>query len=326
MNTYYIGSFPPPYGGVTIKNDNLYNALKNEIDIEKIDLSELKRKPFKLFRLFYIMSGRKNKFVVGVAGKNTRKRFSRLLYILNRNAMNRSILIVMGGTAAGDMAKDKSYGRYVKEFNKIYVETEGMKKTLTDAGICNVEIYPNGRFRPDENIAGGNSSEKLRCVFFSLICEEKGCNEILDAAKTLTDVDFVFYGMIEGSYEASFMNHVQALQNVKYKGVFSGSPAEVFKELSRYDVLLFPTRYKIEGVPGILVEAKISGLAIIASDESYNSEIVADGESGFIIPYNTAVELEFRCTFFIVINIVLYPPGFVVCSGKDLREAMLCLV
>ena len=40
MKAYYIGIFPPKYGGVTIKNDNLYNALKNYIEIDKIDLNK----------------------------------------------------------------------------------------------------------------------------------------------------------------------------------------------------------------------------------------------------------------------------------------------
>ena len=55
-----------------------------------------------------------------------------------------------------------------------------------------------------------------------------------------------------------------------------------------YDILLFPTHWNTEGVPGILVEAKMAGVAVIASDRSYNSELIqVDKNEGVVIhqPY-----------------------------------------
>ena len=43
MAIYYIGSFPPSYGGVTIKNKNLYEALLENLDVRKIDMNRIKR-------------------------------------------------------------------------------------------------------------------------------------------------------------------------------------------------------------------------------------------------------------------------------------------
>lgn len=40
---FYIGRFPPPYGGVTVKNELLYKKINNKIrSIKKIDTNNLK--------------------------------------------------------------------------------------------------------------------------------------------------------------------------------------------------------------------------------------------------------------------------------------------
>ena len=53
--------------------------------------------------------------------------------------------------------------------------------------------------------------------------------------------------------------------------------------LNQYDLLLLPTRWKAEGVPGVLVEGKIAGLPAIVSDWKYNSEIVEHGVRGMVL-------------------------------------------
>lgn len=81
------------------------------------------------------------------------------------------------------------------------------------------------------------------------------------------------------------------MTNVTYHGVFKGESAEVYDELSKYDVMLLPTKWKNEGVPGVLVEAKIAGVPSIVSDMCYNAEIVEDGVSGIVLKENTVENL-----------------------------------
>ena len=109
--------------------------------------------------------------------------------------------------------------------------------------------------------------ERLKCVFFSLIQAKKGADIVLN--------------------EKHFMVEIASLPNVQYHGLFKGSNEDVYAELAKYDVLLFPTKWKTEGVPGILVEGKIAGLAEVVSNESYNSEIVKDGVEGIVLKENT---------------------------------------
>ena len=288
MSIVYMGAFPPGYGGVTIKNQNLYTALEKEIPIKKVDFNRVKRKDIKeAGRLVFHLLNPRNRFVVGVSGKITRKRFTQVLYYLNRKAMRNSIIMIMGGTASHDMSVDPEYRKCAMGYKKIYVETQSMKAEMDAAGFENVDIYPNGRFRAQKAVELKTADKKLRCVFFSQVQPEKGADLVLEAARMLPHVDFSFYGNIVDDYKDIFMSRVNAQQNVSYHGVFKGSIDAVYGELSKYDVLLFPTKWDIEGVPGILVEGKIAGLAEIVSNKSYNAELVQDGVEGVVIAENT---------------------------------------
>ena len=50
--------------------------------------------------------------------------------------------------------------------------------------------------------------------------------------------------------------------------------------------MLFPTFWKGEGFPGVIIDAFVSGLPVIASDWNMNAEVVVDGENGFVIKAN----------------------------------------
>ena len=54
--------------------------------------------------------------------------------------------------------------------------------------------------------------------------------------------------------------------------------------LANYDVMLFPTFWSGEGFPGIVIDALISGLPIIATDWNINKEVVIDKKTGMLIP------------------------------------------
>ena len=54
----------------------------------------------------------------------------------------------------------------------------------------------------------------------------------------------------------------------------------IYKVLSKYDLMVFPTYYQGEGFAGAILDSYISGVPVIASDWRYNSEIIKEGETG----------------------------------------------
>ena len=126
-----------------------------------------------------------------------------------------------------------------------------------------------------------------RCVFFSNITKEKGVNIILETAQKCPSISFTFYGGIVAGYEGEFLGAVSKSANVEYKGVFIGTDDEKYIELSKYNIVLLPTRWEAEGIPGIIVESRIAGLIPIISDHNYNKEIVEDGVDGILLKGKT---------------------------------------
>lgn len=284
MKYYYIGGFPSPYGGVTIKNQTTYDELVKHISIEKVDLNRIKRfKLRELFKLIFALCGH-NSMVLGVAGIKTRRRFTHLFYCINYKAFCRSILIVMGGQFADTIVSDAKYRNWVSQYKMIYVETEEMRNKLEHVGVKNVKVFPNCRVNPKIAINRKRKEEtKMRCLYFSLISREKGANIVLETAEKKKNINFDFYGHIADDYYDEFYSKTEIIDNVNYCGVFSGSDEEKYVLLSRYDILLFPTHWVGEGVPGVLIEAKFAALPAIVSDWAYNSSIIHDGIDGFVL-------------------------------------------
>jgi glycosyltransferase involved in cell wall biosynthesis len=292
MAIYYIGSFPPSYGGVTVKNKNLYEALEGKLDVRKIDMNRIKRGDIReILRFSWAMLTGKQ-YIIGLAGQKNRRQFTKLLYAFKRRAMARSILLVMSGIVEDIIQAGPGYISKLNNYRRVYLEFPGMVRKLTDAGVTNADVYPNGRPRPGKPVPICSGNTPLRCVFFSQIEPEKGVDRILETAGTLPDIQFDFYGKIVPVYEKVFQSKISGMENVRYHGLFTGDSEAVYRELSQYDLLLLPTRCKTEGLPGILVEAKIAGLPAVISDINYNREIVADGADGFILAEDTAACLE----------------------------------
>lgn len=140
----YIGSFPPPYGGVTVKNALLLEALSERIDIEKLDLMDVKSFRPRAIRLFLgAIFGRTGCLVLGVSS-DWRRRITDVMYVFNRAKMRRSLLFVMGGL----VPEDGSYIQRMGCYKRMYVETESMRLDFEAAGARNVSVYPNCRKRP----------------------------------------------------------------------------------------------------------------------------------------------------------------------------------
>ena len=288
MELIYIGAFPPKWGGVTVKNKDVYNELiTTGLSIRKIDIGKIKREKSvsECISLVSALMGRDNRLIIGISAAS-RRSFVKLLHIVNRKTMNRSIMLVMGGAAAKEIAGDRDDRKRMSEFKRIYVETQGMRHLLTESGMKNVSIYPNCRKRRMQCPGTKKECEKLQCVFFSLIQKEKGVDEILETAGKMTNVDLTFYGHIDNEYLDEFKSGVERLSNCTYKGVFRGTDELKYRELSKYDVMLLPTKWDREGIPGILVEAKIAGLSCIVSNVSYNAEIVQNNVNGIVLTRN----------------------------------------
>lgn len=94
----YIGAFTGTQGGVTVKNNLIFSELSREnLPIEKVDLFKVKRGDLSsVWKLITTLLKGESSLIIGASAR-PRRIISRILYSLNRNTLNDSLLIVMGG-------------------------------------------------------------------------------------------------------------------------------------------------------------------------------------------------------------------------------------
>lgn len=291
MECWYIGSFPPPYGGVTKKNVVVFETLKKYIDIRRIEAVSSK---IALVKQFLLILKRNCFYVIGIGGLKNLKRYLYLMRICNPSALERTIVMIPGGFFHSFVKQSGiSYIKILRRIRSIYAETEGMVRSLTEMGLENVKLFPNCRNNISNIKPGHKFKGKLRCIFFSMVSLEKGIDIYLEAAEKNPYIQFDIYGELKlnNRNKINFEKFCNRLENVSYKGCFKGKNDEVYSLLTEYDLLIFPSRWKYEGVPGVLVEAKISALPAVVSDINYNTEIVTNNIDGIVLEVNDAGHL-----------------------------------
>ena len=88
------------------------------------------------------------------------------------------------------------------------------------------------------------------------------------------------YAPIKTDFNSALLEGIREDEPIAYKGVVPSN--EVVSVLADYDCFVFPSEYETEGFPAVLAEAMAAGLPILASDVSYNPEIVCNGKNGWI--------------------------------------------
>lgn len=78
------------------------------------------------------------------------------------------------------------------------------------------------------------------------------------------------------------LERFQRLIKIEDKVHFLGHRADVPQLLPHFDMLLLASEY--EGLPNAVMEAMAAGLPVLASDIAGNRDLVAPGETGYLIP------------------------------------------
>lgn len=287
-NIYYIGRFPGPYGGVTVKNELIFNELSNNFNINKFNTNVLKENKIlgSINLIKFIIKNKNNKGIIGVSSKS----LIIILKILNLvPGFNfKSVhIFVMGGNLHTFIKNKNKLIKLINKTKVAYVECDGILKNLSDIGIENCEVIPNFRKKPSLRKLNIPNNKILKGIFFSRINKEKGVDKIFIAIENKKDIEIDFYGEIDSYYLDEFNENVKNSIACKYKGVIKPQNENIYSILSMYDFLIFPTRYEGEGVPGILIESKIAGLPVITTKWKYNGEIVNNLIDGIIIDNNS---------------------------------------
>lgn len=285
----HFGGNQEQYDGQTVKTKSIYREIEKKFgskEVLTIDTYNWKKHPLKLF--FKCLNGaiKAENIIILPAHKGV-KVFVPMFNILNFFLHKKLHYIVIGGWLPNMIIKDKFLHKQIKKVNFLYVETKKMKESLNELKIKNVYLMKNFKnlkiLVEKRNIISENEKYDIKCCIFSRIEKEKGINDAVNVISKLNEekynIKLEIYGKVKKEYEEEFYKIISGKEYVEYKGVVeSNRSTEV---LNKYDFLLFPTRYKTEGIPGTIIDAYFSGLPVIASRWEGFEEVVIEGKTGF---------------------------------------------
>ena len=196
---------------------------------------------------------------------------------------------VIGGWLVPYLKTKPLHRWMLKQIKVVLAETTLMKNELDkEYGFTNTDVLWNFRmidFKPTII-----HHDELRLVFMARIDPNKGLDTIFNFCDYLNNLDerpsvtVDFYGPFSPNISAhKFMANVNKYDFVNYHG--SLEPEDINDEICQYDILLLPTHYFTEGLPGTIIDSYTSGLPVIVSDWRHAREFVSEGESGLIVPF-----------------------------------------
>lgn len=210
----------------------------------------------------------------------------------------------------------------LKQFDWIYVETSSMKKKLEEQGFKNVVQMPNFKQLPvlEEVELPICNGQEFRLCIFSRVMKEKGIEIAVDAINTInkkmgkTVFSLDIYGQID-IYQTQWFDDLCSTFpcNIRYCGEVAYDKS--VETLKYYDVLLFPTQYYTEGIPGTIIDAYAAGLPVIASIWENYSDIIDEG-TGIGYPFNDPRGLESS-----LMNLAMNPEALPLMKRNCLKKA-----
>lgn len=286
----YIGEFPPPYGGVTIKNSLLVNEVLADCDLETFDLYRFVReKPRALSAAIELFRAIRHaeKICVGVGHPHRMCLVFRMARFLRGKAFLGNITVfMMGSGTPGYLCERSRYLSDVALGRCIFTESERLNTQLSELGCDNARYLPNirkgtGAYEPRP------TDDVVRFVYFAQVRPEKGFDTLAAAAQKLNaeglggSFDVSVYGGVIDGYQSEFEHLLAQIPNMKYKGAFDAVENDVYAELNQYDAAASSSW--LEGMSGTNIECKFAGVANIVSDAGFNSECVSDGVDGLLV-------------------------------------------
>lgn len=289
------------FDGQTVKTQNLTNELvrvygKN--NVITIDTYGGKKKLVNCLKGLYKMLKNCDNIII-LPAHNSVKIFPAFLILFNTFYNRRLHYVVIGGWLPEMVRNNKWLSRILKQLDYIYVETSTMKKKLEEQKFKNIEIMPNFKdlhIGEEKNVLDTYSAPFRICTF-SRVMKEKGIQDIIEVVKEINNekgkvsVSLDIYGQIDIDYKDEFKILRDTFPAyINYKGMVS--PDKSVEILRQYFLLVFPTRFYTEGIPGTIIDAYAAGTPVISSRWESFSDVVDEGVTGKGYQFGNKNELK----------------------------------
>lgn len=275
--------------GQVVKTRMIYDALCEVIganEIIKVDLygglAAMPRIFIELWRAFCVC-----KAIIMLPAYRGLQVLTPLFMLYNCIFHRKLHYVVIGGWLSSYTQKHRILRNMLQRYDHIYVETSTMKHELEENGFCNIKIMKNFKvLNPlqEEEVAPVNKGPFRVCTF-SRVMEKKGIEDAICVIKAINERarEVVFTYDIYGEISPEYYERFRAIEAefpdyIKYRGLVPyDKSVEVLRD---YFVLLFPTKFPTEGIPGTIIDAYASGLPVIAAQWESYCDVIDEGETG----------------------------------------------
>lgn len=232
---------------------------------------------------------RKSDSIIIMPTMNGLKLLLPVLWLLRRRYHFQILYPVIGGWLPAFVDEVAFVRKCLHSVDAIYLETDNLTNEMKKRGFSSAKTVANFSLRVGTIQPWKYSKERTtcRCFTFSRVTKAKGINEAIDAVHILnnehSNVHYTLdiYGPLDESYKEEFNQKLsENSEDVRYGGVLDGN--SILPVLSDHELMLFPTYYDGEGMPGAVIESFLAGIPVIASDWHNNSEVVKNTYTGVI--------------------------------------------
>lgn len=204
----------------------------------------------------------------------------KLLKFLKIIKCNKEIYYFVAGGVLADWIQEGKYKeKYYVDLKKIFVESNEMLEKFNKMGFSNVCQLNNFRYIEKYDNKYVKHKNEFKFVFWARVRKVKGVETSIDLINKLNNEGYHCTLDIIGQIQnVNYLKIIQKKENkyIHYLGEIKPDNRSEYEILSQYDILIFPTEYPNEGLPGTIIDACISNLAIIASDWKYAKEYIND--------------------------------------------------
>ncbi|GEM_PF-6378704 len=269
-------------GGPSIKNSLTLSYLSTTSDIEVVNSYKNGWKS-RLLPIVTLLKSTDRQVIVAVSSRGRLILWPIVFWKAKRNPELRFSLICIGGTIADEVKKRPFFLQIMNRASVTSVETQGIARELHDLGASTVSVMPN-MVEPKQLGPRQLNRGSVKFVYLSELRDGKGVRTLLEAFQELIsqgfDAELDLYGPIRQDFDVETLGEYVSDPHIAYRGAIAHS--RVQDVLHEYDCFVFPSEFETEGFPAVLVEAYAAGLPVIASDVSYNEELVERGRNGLV--------------------------------------------
>lgn len=278
-----------PKGGEEYKNQLILEKLSqlHLFQLKVFDTYAWKRKPLLGVKLFFYLVFKNFDSVVISASSASTFSLLKLIYFLKPSVLEKTHYLVIGGYFPEGIRSKRYDWKIYRNLKSVVVEGQILKnQLLTCSGLKNIQVIPNFKKFNFSFLTEEKGDKLFKFIYIGRISNSKGINEIIEASNIIArgypNLDFQvdLFGPMEENCE------FPETWPFAYKGYLDimNKPEESYNALSEYSCMLFPTYWMGEGFPGVIIDAYIAGLPVIATDWNMNKEVVEEGKTGIIIP------------------------------------------